>query len=63
MNQPEQCPQCGGYFTVEEQFANYPGCKEPEEIFCPHDGCNYYYTRRSNGVFRTYKSEAPEGEE
>jgi hypothetical protein len=62
MRDIEQCPKCKKYFTVEEQFAGFPGCKESEEIYCPHQGCDYYYTRRSNGVFQTYKAEAPEEE-
>ena len=62
MKDIEQCPKCGNYFTVEERFAGFPGCKESEEIFCPHDGCDYYYTRRSNGVFQTYKAKQPKKE-
>lgn len=59
MNQIKQCPKCQGYFKIEEQFANFPGCKEPEEISCPYNSCDYIYTRRSNGIFRTYKVDTP----
>lgn len=43
MRNLELCPECNGYFTVEEIFSNFLGCKESEEISCPHDGCTYYY--------------------
>jgi len=62
MKKTEQCPRCNGYFTVEEQFANFPGCKESEDISCPHEGCDYSYTRRSNGVFQTHKADAPKSD-
>lgn len=59
MNKPEQCPKCKKFFTVSEIGGQFPGCKESEEIYCPHEKCDYMYTRRSNGTFETYKVEPP----
>lgn len=59
MNSVEQCPKCKNYFTISEIGGQFPGCKESEEIDCPHENCDYSYTRRSNGTFQTHKAKPP----
>lgn len=53
MPEIETCSDCGKKYSIIELGGGVPGGKESEEIICPY--CGYSYTRRSSGVFRTYK--------
>jgi len=59
MSRTRQCPKCENYYTVSEIGGGMPGCKESEEIYCPHDNCDYMYKQRSSGTFQTHKAEPP----
>lgn len=59
MSRLEQCLKCKNYYTITQIGGNFPGSKEPEEIECPHDNCDFVRTEMSNGVFKTHKAEAP----
>ena len=61
MKDVELCPSCKKKFEIKEFGGHMPGSKEREDINCPYNNCNYRYTRRSNGYFRTF--ELPENEQ
>ena len=50
----EKCQKCNKEFGLTETNCQ-PGHRESEDITCPY--CGYIITRRTNGVFRTFKLE------
>lgn len=53
MSDLERCRACTRVYEVSEMGFPAPGCREPEEVICPH--CGSYYTQMTSGVWQTHK--------